>query len=1471
MASAFDELPTLAQPPVSAAPPPAAPASYRAFGDAPATRRAIYDNVLQAARGLEPISNDRHTLALTDVDYDGPEDYSKADLKRAVLRGEALGRKLKGSWVLTDNTSGATLAHKRSTLAQVPYLADHGAFVQGGSQYTMAHQMRLRPGVFTRIKQNDELESHINVLPGKGRSTRVSLDPATGVFQLQVGQAHMPLVPLLRAMGASDRILREHWGNELALVNLQKTNPQVLNKLYQTLVRTKAPDADPVSRQNAVVAAFEKMELDPEVTQRTLGSPYDRVNLDVLLGTTKKLMQVHRGEVDPDDRDHLAYQTLMGPEELIAERLKRDKGIRQKLLWRATAKGTLDHVPAGAFNPAINAALMSSGLASPLEEINPAEIFDQQTRVTRMGEGGIPTLDAIPDESRSVQPSHLGYIDFLRTPESGKVGVDLRFAAGARKGADGRLYTPVRDLKTGQLVHKTPQDLADATLVFPGELKTNQPMIRALEGGKLNYVPRDKVDYELPAMDHALSPLANMIPAKFMVKGQRAVMASRMLTQALPLTDGESPLVQAAMPDDHARSYEEEYATHMGAVRADDDVEVLSVDSGKVTVRARDGTRKDVELYNNFPFNRKTFWHQTAAVKPGDHVPKGGLLARSNYTDPQGVTALGKNARVAYIPFRGLNYEDATVISQSMAQRLSSEHMYQHDAEWDPLVKRGRNAFLSIFPSKYNRQTMENFDDDGAVKPGTEVKFGDPLVLLAKERERTYGQVHRARKPSFSDETITWEHHAPGTVTDVEKTDKGVAVVVKATAVMQVGDKMSGRYGDKGVVSAIVPDDEMPTDKNGLPFEVLLNPQGIHTRTNPAQIIEGALGRIAAQTGTPYKLADFDTEKDLLEFALKELRDHDLSPKEDLIDAETGRKIPGVFTGNRFFMKLHHTSESKGQGRGTAAYTADGMPAKGGATGAKRVGMLDLGALLSHGATDVISDVKLVRGQANPQHWSQVMSGFNPPPPKVPVVYNKFVNMLRASAINPVRQGTQTHIMAMRDSDIDELAGDREIQNTETVDWKGGLKPKRGGLFDETLTGGHGGNRWAKITLHEPMPSPVMEEPIRRVLGLTENKMREVLAGREKLNGRSGPAAIQHALGQINVGREIDQARLEIKSAKKTARDQAIRRLGYLKDAQRLEIHPKDWMLSKVPVIPPAFRVISQLGPKKLPLVADANYLYKEIFDANRNLKEMQGVVDDVGDERLALYDAFKAVVGLGDPIHPKNVERNVKGMLKQIFGSSPKFGMVQRRLLSTTTDLVGRAAITPNPDLDMDHVGLPEKKAWEVYRPFVIQDLVRRGMGRIPAAQAVKDQRPEAREALVRQLESRPVIINRAPVLHRYGMMAAWPRLVKGDTMQVSPLVVGGFNADFDGDAMQYHVPSTEAAAKEAAEKMLPSKNLFSAANFKVHYKPTNEFQGGLYTASARVDKKAKPRTFQTTKDALQAYYRGEIGVDQQLNVLEP
>lgn len=1584
---------------------------------------------------------------------------------------------------------------------------------------------------------------------------------------------------------------------------------------YMELVERAERDAV-LTKQATVVEhgpkireVFEKMELDEDTTESTLGRRIKLVTAPLLTDVTKKLIAINKGEAETDDRDSLAYQRVLGPEDLFAERIARDAGgIGRKTLWRATLKGAVKHISPGLLSPQLREIFLKSGLGSPIEEVNPLEIYDQNVRVTRLGEGGMPGLDSIPDEARNLQPSHFGLIDPIRSPESEKIGVDSRVTHKTYKGSDGKLYAELKNPK-GKTVKVSAQQMANSVIAFPGELAKGGAVRAMVRGRKVEYVSPKDVDYELPHTSQMFTATSNLVPLVSAIKGGRLLMGSKMATQALPLREPEAPLVQN-LSDDGTHSFEDIYGEQLGALKASGPGRVEEVARNYIKVRYPTGTVKH-QIYHQFPFNRKTYIHSTPAVKAGDAVAPGQLLARSNFTDNEGRVALGKNLRTAYMAYRGYNADDAIVISESASKALSSEHMFTTHFRPEDNQEVSKKAFVSLYPGQFDKRQVETIDDRGVVKPGTVVNFGDPLILAVDKRKpQGKGMLH-GRKELYSNVAETWSHSQPGVVTDVDETKDGWKVLVKAYAPMLVGDKLcyddktevltaggwkhfselaisdaiaslnpktheleyvspdklyrfdhkgrmykietqqvdlvvtenhnlyvamrsapnifelrpptfifgkrvsykkdanwttgsdiayitlpavvvkagqggrgvrllseyklkadcyaallgafisegsifdqpgdygidihqtkpsgraqferfldknnisctrqpdrfrfhnkqlmlhfkqfghahekylpkevfqwsiklqkilfdwlmwgdghtknnrpiaytttskqladdvqqlclhigyaanikkrkpapcpsyingrlvrscrdcysvqivttkltptvnhshvkrqkaqteqwidydgpvwccelsrnhimyvrrngkpvwsgnSNRFGGKGVVSTILPDDEMPRDAAG-PMAVLLNPLGVVSRTNPGQLIECALGKIAAKTGTPYKVPGF-MDGSYVDFVKQELQRNGLSDTDDLVDPKTGRKLSKVFNGSAYFMKLHHTAEPKLSGRDVGSYTSEGIPAGGGDEGSKRMGFGELSALFSHNATNVIRDAKVVRGQRNDDYWRALRLGYPPPSPKIPLMYEKFMGYLQGAGINLRKQGDVTHLFALTDNDVDDMSSGA-ITEAETL--KGNtLDPIANGLFDVGKTGGHGGNRWSHITLNEPVPNPVMEEPIRRLLGLTQKQFLDVLAGKHKVNDEAGPKGMLNALSRIKVDDALTQYEALMRSATGAKRDGAIKIVGYLRTMKKMGVKPSQLMMSKVPVIPPNFRPITRMDKKQL--VSDSNLLYLDLMHANQDLKELKAALgeDGVGDERVKLYEAYKAVTGLGDPVAAKTKETGARGLLKQIFGSSPKTGAYQRRMLGAAVDTTGRGVITPNPSLNMDQVGLPEDKAWVIYRPFIMRYLVRRGMGAMDAARAIEQRSEVALKGLLDEMAKRPVMITRAPVLHRYGIMAAWPVLTKGNTLQVPPIVTSGFGADFDGDAMNYHVPVSDDAVKDAVNKMLPSKNLKSIADFAVHYYPRQEFLHGLHLASSL--KSGRKHIFANKEAAMMAYKRGEI-----------
>jgi len=1469
-------------------PPAPQPPELLDFLDYPSMRNRIYDGVVDAVKTKYPIENDRYRLELTDVDYKGPERYSLSDQKKAILQRNSLYRNLNGTWRLTDKATGKPVDTYKSTIAHVPFLTSRGTYILRGNEYTVSNQMRLRGGVFTRRKENGDLEAHFNIVKG-GPGFRVFMEPRTGIFRMQVGQARLRMYPIMKAMGVSDAQLQKLWGSDLYQANATlKGKDSTLEKLWARLANARARNETNEKAPKNFVALLDNFKLDPEVTKRTLGQPYDRVTPEVLNRTMQKLINVGKGTEDTDDRDSLAFQETWSANDFFRERIMKDSGrLAARALWKATLRGNLSGMQPSLLTPQLDAVFFKAGVAQPLEEINALDALDQNLRITRMGEGGMSGMDTIPEEARDVQPSHFMFIDPIRTPESGRVGVDARVAFNTFKGPNKAMYTKVLN-RAGKPVFLPPTDLVDTAIAFPGELqkakREGRTHVKAMVAGELKYAPIKEVKYQAPSHQGLFTYGSNMIPLVSSIDGGRLLMGAKMQSQALPLRDAESPLVQSVDPQ--AQSFYKRLGKYVGAVRNEAGGQVIRVKPHQVVVKQTDGQLREYEMYDNFPLNRKTYVHNTPLVNVGDMVSKGQLLAKSNFTDDQGTVALGKNLRVAYMPYKGLNFEDAIVVSDSAAKKLASEHMYTEKMDFDNMTSAKRSAFVSMFPAQYNRAQLDKIGDDGIVMPGAIVEPDDPLILATQRRtSKGAGMLYRGAKSPFRDASVVWKHHFPGRVTDVWSDKNGVKVAVQAYAPAEVGDKLSGRYGDKGVIGAVVPDDQMPMDEGGNPLEVLLNPLGVISRKNPAQMLEAVLGKIAAKRGKPYEVPGFSDEN-MVEWTIKEMQKHGVKDTETLVNPETGRQIPRVLTGNRYIMKLHHTAESKESGRALGAYTMEGMPSKGQPgddDNPKRVGLGEMQALISHGAIENIKDIKTIRGQRSDDYWRAMALGFPPPSPNIPNAYKRFMSMMQAAGINIKKRGDHLHLTAMTDKDVDEMSGG-EIENTGTVRWlteygrgtfgEKSLDPVKGGLFDRGITGGHGGNRWSHITLSEPMPQPSMEDPIRRLLGLTKVQYENVIAGKEDIPGFGhGGGGIKRALEAINLDAAIKHNRDAVKSATSgVARDAAVKKLGYLRAMKKNKTHPADMVITKVPVLPPIFRPIT--ATNKFNMVSGVNMLYMDLMNADKNLKEIKDQLsgDPVYDSRLNTYKALKAITGLGDPIKPERRQQRIRGLLGEVFGSSPKAGAFQRRLLGTSVDLSARSTITPNPDLNMDQVGLPEDQAWKLYAPFVVRRLVRT-MGTNPSARAaavrmVANRDSRALDALTKEMEARPVLATRAPALHRFSIMAFKPILTKGRTLQLSPSIVPGFNADFDGDAMNFHVVVSDKAIEEAKRKMLPSQNLRSPADFATLWAPRQEFLQGLYTASTkRSGRRTLPR-YEKLKDVVAAFKRGDVNVEDVVSI---
>jgi DNA-directed RNA polymerase subunit beta len=631
-------------------------------------------------------------------------------------------------------------------------------------------------------------------------------------------------------------------------------------------------------------------------------------------------------------------------------------------------------------------------------------------------------------------------------------------------------------------------------------------MSYAVKNNQIQEVGDDEFDVELDNPNTFFGSHINLIPLHSAVQGPRLFYGARFYNQALPLANPEAPLVQNLVNNDpDGRSFDQHFGRQAGAVFTDDDeADVEDMNDDSITLRLKDGTTKVVDLYNRFPYNRKTMIHNTAKVKKGDHVTRGQLLAKSNYTDDEGTLAMGVNAKVGLVPYKGWSLDDAVVVSEAFAERLKSEHAYTEEMDYDRDTKGGLHHFISLFPDKYTKKQRETLDKGGVVQAGTILEQGDPMILATRPKaisssSAQLGKLSKITRSARSDASLIWDHEEPGEVLDVAHTKNGVKVVTRSYSPARKGDKIVFRSGQKGVISKIMPNEHMPRTVAGEPLEVLLNPLGIPSRVNNSMVYELVLGKIAKKLGHPVKLSSFNKPGEAwYDQIMKMMEEAGVSDVEEVFDPESGKQLENPVTvGDAYILKLHHTAASKSSARGQGSYDSDRQPSQGGSdsAGAKRFSGLEIHSMLSAGAYNTLREGATLRGEQNDEYWRQLRMGYKPRDPGEPFVWQKFQALLGGAGMKVQDLGGgKMRLRPMTDKDLDSEKP-IEVKDGRSVNLST-LEPFPGGLFDHALVGS---NKWGRIPLSEPVPNPAFESQIRQLLGLTEKEIRAILAGESEL------------------------------------------------------------------------------------------------------------------------------------------------------------------------------------------------------------------------------------------------------------------------------------------------------------------------------------------------------------------------------------
>ena len=732
-----------------------------------------------------------------------------------------------------------------------------------------------------------------------------------------------------------------------------------------------------------------------------------------------------------DEIDHLGNRRVRQVGELIQNQFRigiarMERQIRDKMSTQeidaVTPKSLINIRPVTA---SLKEFFGSSQLSKFMDQINPLSELNDKRRLSALGPGGL-SRDRAGMEVRDVNPSHYGRICPIETPEGQNIGLITSLASYARINEYGFIMTPYRKVVdnkiTDEIVYMTADEeedyyISQATIDVDdnGYIASETVPVRYNKDNMI--VPREKVDYIDVSPSQIVSVTTSMIPFMEHDDANRTLMGANMQRQAVPLMITEAPIVgtgvEAAIARDSGCS-----------VVCDLDGVVEYVDAKKIIVKGLE-EKHTYELVSYQRSNNETCYNQRPIVKKGEQVHKGEIIADGPSTD-KGEIGLGKNLVVAFMTYNGYNYEDAVILNERIVRDdvLTSVHIEMKEIECRD-TKLGPEEFTRDIPN-ISEDARKNLDENGIVRIGTEIKENDILVgkvtpkgmqELSSE-EKLLHAIFGEKTREVRDTSLRVSHGCSGIVHDVqiftkENSDElpaGVSKVVRVYIVkkrkIQVGDKMAGRHGNKGVCSLILPSEDMPYLPDGTPVDVILNPLGVPSRMNLGQILELHLGMAGKKLGVHYATPIFDsaTEKDIQE----EVAEAGLDPdyKTWLYDGRTGERFDKrVSVGVMYMIRLVHMVDDKIHARATGPYSMVTQQPLGGKAqfGGQRFGEMEVWALYAYGAAHILQEVLTIKSDdvvGRVRVYEALVKGKPIPTPGVPESFRVLIKEFQALGLD---------------------------------------------------------------------------------------------------------------------------------------------------------------------------------------------------------------------------------------------------------------------------------------------------------------------------------------------------------------------------------------------------------------------------------------------------------------------------------------
>ena len=786
------------------------------------------------------------------------------------------------------------------------------------------------------------------------------------------------------------------------------------------------------------------------------------ITTEDMIASISYLLNLDYGIGNVDDIDHLGNRRIRCVGELLQNQFRigltrLERVVRERMtiqdLDSVTPQTLINTKP---ITSSIREFFGSSQLSQFMDQTNPLSELTHKRRISALGPGGL-SRERAGFEVRDIHYTHYGRLCPVESPEGPNIGLISALSSFAMIDEYGFVETPYRkvDKETGKLtdiVEYMPADEEDKYIIAQSSEPVDEEgrfinkTIKVRHKEEITEVPASQVDYVDVSPKQLVSVAAAMIPFLEHDDVKRSLMGSNMQRQAVPLLIPEAPIVGTGMEYKAARDSEI-------TVTAKNDGVVEKVTADEIKVRNK---KNEVEVYKLRKFKRTnggTCINQRPVVQRGEVVKAGDILADGPATQ-NGEMALGRNVIIAFSTWEGYNYEDAVLISERLVKEdvYTSIHIEEYDCECRD-TKLGPEEITRDIPN-VGDDVLKDLDENGIIRIGAEVRPGDILVgkvtpkgeteLTAEERllRAIFGEKSR----EVRDTSLRVPHGEAGTIVDIkiftrensEELAPGVNQVIRCYIAtkrkISVGDKMAGRHGNKGVISRILPEEDMPFLPDGTPVDIVLNPMGIPSRMNLGQVLEVHLGMAARALGWKVATPVFDGAKDYEIEDLLEDAGLRRDGKTDLYDGRTGEKfIKPITVGVMYMMKLHHLVDDKIHARSTGPYSLVTQQPLGGKAqfGGQRFGEMEVWALEAYGAAYSLQEMLTVKSDdvvGRVKTYEAIVKGENIPEPGVPEGFKVLVKELEALGLD-IRLYTQDDKEIELKEDIDDSTSFSNIEN----------------------------------------------------------------------------------------------------------------------------------------------------------------------------------------------------------------------------------------------------------------------------------------------------------------------------------------------------------------------------------------------------------------------------------------------------------